>query len=178
MMIKRLVLLLISVSVSFRLTHADQPMLSAADVASDIYSSCISQLSISCVKPKALAWLSRAVNENEIKINGDMKIIKTGDDEPIEFNQQRNGVDAKIQLFDKIDSFLSTHSLKIEVPEILKIEEARALIPDAYLKGGLGEGITVPLVDGNPVQGNIKVLCDFKFLVAFVFFSSYSSSRS
>jgi Protein of unknown function (DUF1676) len=150
----RLVLISIGVCLTLNLVVADQSPVSAADVVADIYSSCVNKLSVSCVKPKALAWLSRVVNENEIKINGDMTIVKTSDDEPIDFNQQRNGGDAKVQLFDKIDGFLSTHALRIEVPEILKVEEARAFIPESYLKGGFSEGITVPLVDGNAVEGN------------------------
>lgn len=50
--------------------------LSAVDVVQDIYHSCVSQLSISCVKPKALQWLKSVSDKDKIKITGDLLIVK------------------------------------------------------------------------------------------------------
>lgn len=119
---------------------------SAAEVAKDIFHSCLSDYSTSCVKPKALAWLSSAVDESEIKITDDLSIIRTAEDEPSAENEQRSGA----ELFDKIDGFLATHSVRMNAPEILKTDEARAFGSERL---GLESNLVVPLADGNAVEG-------------------------
>lgn len=119
---------------------------SAAEVAQDIFQSCLSDLSTSCVKPKALAWLSSAVEESEIKITEDLSIVRTAEDEPAGENEQRSGAD----MFDKIDGFLATHSVRVNAPAILKTEEARAFGSENL---GLDTSLEVPLADGKAVEG-------------------------
>jgi hypothetical protein len=124
---------------------------SAASLISDIYNTCLSQYSTSCVKPKALSWISHAVNQDKIKITEELSIIRNGEEE---FTTEARSTNPIVNLFDKVDSFLSSHSLKVEVPEILKTEEARENIPRSLLKGGLAEGLEIPLVEGNVAEGN------------------------
>lgn len=119
---------------------------SAAEVAQDIFYSCLSDLSTSCVKPKALSWLSSVVKESEIKITDDLSIIRTAEDEPISAEEQRGGA----QLFDQIDGFLATHSVRVNPPAILKTAEARAFGSDDL---GLDKSLEVPLAETNAVEG-------------------------
>jgi hypothetical protein len=124
---------------------------SAVELVQDIYTSCVSQLSASCVKPKALAWLSHAVNQDKIEITKSLSIIRTGDDEFVA--ESRANANPIVNLFDQVDSFLSSHSLKIEKPEILEDEQVTANIPRSLLSGGIADGIEIPLVAGNAVEG-------------------------
>jgi Protein of unknown function (DUF1676) len=124
--------------------------LSAAELITDIYKSCLSQYSTSCVKPKALSWISHAVNQDTVRLTNDLTIIRTGEDE---FGTSARSANPIVNLFDKVDSFLTSHSLRIETPQILKNAEARAYIPDGLMDGGLAQGLEVPLVEGNAVEG-------------------------
>ena len=123
---------------------------SAAGLIEDIYKSCLSQYSTSCVKPKALSWISNVINQDQIKISEDLVIVKTSDDV---FTTEKRSTDPQVALYDKIDSFLSTHSIRLQLPKVLQSEEARSFIPPFYLKGGLAENLEVPLVEGNAVEG-------------------------
>ncbi|XP_053681795.1 uncharacterized protein LOC128732547 [Sabethes cyaneus] len=135
-------------------TVAAQKSRSAADLAADIYNTCLNDVNIKCVKSKALSWLSKVSDQDEIKITDTLTIIRTGTDEeenPEVKDEQRNNKAA--YLLNKIDSFLSTHALKMGVPEVLQSEEARAYIPDSLTKGGLAEELVVPLTEGNVAEG-------------------------
>lgn len=145
---RRLLLALCLVTVCYQSVHAED--ISAAELFTDIYKSCLSQYSTSCLKPKALSWISHAVNQDTIRITDDLTVVRTGEDE---FGAEGRSANSLVNLFDKVDSFLSSHSLKIGVPQILKNEEARAYVPESYLSGGLAEGLQVPLVEGNAVEG-------------------------
>lgn len=122
---------------------------SASDMMIEIYESCLSQYSIGCVKPKALSWISKAISSREIKITDDLSIIKTGNEDPIDFHQQKRSGDPRVELFDKIDSFLASHSIRISAPSILKTEEARAFVGDQDLE----QMIELPLAEGNVAEG-------------------------
>lgn len=145
---RKLILALCLVTVCYRSAYADD--VSAADLVKDIYTSCLSQYSTSCVKPKALSWISHAVNQDTIRINDDLSIIRTGEEE---FGTEARSANPIVNLFDKVDSFLSSHSLRIEAPQLLKTEEARAFVPENFLSGGLAQGLELPLVEGNAVEG-------------------------
>lgn len=122
---------------------------SATEVLSDMYDNCLSKLSYSCVKPRALQWISDVAQQDQIKITNDLSIIKTGEQVAEGANEQRGSLD----IFNKIDNFMSTHSLRVEVPEILKIQEARSFVPESYLDGGLANGLEVPLGEKNLAEG-------------------------
>lgn len=120
---------------------------SAKDVLIDIYQSCVSQFSVDCVSPKASQWISNSADKDTIKLTDELSIIRTSNEATIE---KRNVVDS---LFEKIDSFLESHALKIEPTQVLQDETVRSYIPKSYLKGGLADGLVVPLSDGKSVEG-------------------------
>lgn len=49
---------------------------SAIDVVHDMYKTCLQDFSVSCVKPKALSWLSHVTSDPIIKITEDLMIVK------------------------------------------------------------------------------------------------------
>lgn len=49
---------------------------SAVDLVQDIYKTCLKELSISCVKPKSLSWLSKVSNDPVIQITENLMIVK------------------------------------------------------------------------------------------------------
>ncbi|KAL1401354.1 hypothetical protein pipiens_006673 [Culex pipiens pipiens] len=127
---------------------------SAADLAVDIYRTCLDDMNLKCAKSKALSWMSKVAEQDEIQITDSLTLVRTGveDDEVPEVKEQQRSNPA-VNLLNKIDGFLSTHALKMSVPEVLKSEEARAYIPNSLLKGGLAEELTVPLTEGNVAEG-------------------------
>lgn len=141
------------VVVLWQSVHADD--ISATDLVADIYKSCLSKYSTSCVKPKALSWISQAVNQDTIRLSSDLSIIRTAEEE---FGTEARSTNPIVNLFDKVDSFLSSHALKVEVPEILRTEEARSFVPESLMDGGIAQGLQVPLVEGNAVEGKNLVL--------------------
>lgn len=145
---KRIIFALCLVMTIYQPINADE--ISASQLLSEIFESCVKEYSTSCIKPKALAWISHAVNQDKIKITDELSIIRTGEDE---FDTTPRSANPIVNLFDKLDSFLSSHSLRIEAPQILKEEEARSLVPRSLLKGGIVDGLQVPLVEGNAVEG-------------------------
>lgn len=54
---------------------------SALDVLQDVYRACLSQFSVSCVRPKALAWMSMVADRDVIKVTDDLMIVKKEDPE-------------------------------------------------------------------------------------------------
>jgi Protein of unknown function (DUF1676) len=147
---RKLIFALCLVTLCYQTSNAQD--ISASELITEIYKSCVAQYSTSCVKPKALAWMSHAVNQDKIRLTKDMSIVRTGEDE---FGAAPRSSNPVVNLFDKIDSFLSSHSLHIEAPEILKDEEVKASVPRALLKGGIAEGVQIPLVEGNAVEGSV-----------------------
>lgn len=149
---RKLLLALCLVTVCYQSVYAED--ISAAELITDIYKSCLSQYSTSCAKPKALAWISHAVNQDTIKITEDLTIVRTGEDE---FTAEARSANPIVNFFDKVDSFLTSHSIRIGTPELLKTEEARSFVPENYLEGGLAQGLEVPLVEGNAVEGKFTI---------------------
>lgn len=54
---------------------------SALDVLQDMYRGCLQQFSVSCVRPKALAWMTMVADRNVIKVTDDLMIVKKEDPE-------------------------------------------------------------------------------------------------
>lgn len=124
----------------------------AVDVLGEIYRDCVSAQSISaCAKPKALAWLSNAATEDVIQITQDLKIVRTKEEE---FNTERNFATKEERVAERIMSFLESHSLKMEVPQIFQTQEARSFLPAGE---DFGNGIELPLVAGPVAEGEIDM---------------------
>lgn len=49
---------------------------SAVEMLQGIYSDCLSQLSVSCVKPRALRWFEEVVDGRVIRITEDLLVVK------------------------------------------------------------------------------------------------------
>ncbi|XP_063920788.1 uncharacterized protein LOC135135624 [Zophobas morio] len=115
---------------------------SASDVLRDIYHSCLKDFSVSCVKPKALSWMSYVSDKPQIHITEDLVLVKKRDAE-------ERGVSADV--FDKFEDFLQSHDLVAKVPQVLQ--------PGGIL-GGLvprsmqPENVRVPLA----VTGRSKIV--------------------
>lgn len=65
---------LVIVSLAFVAYVSASP--SAVDVVHDVYKTCLQDFSVSCVKPKALSWLSHVSNDPIIRITEDLMIVK------------------------------------------------------------------------------------------------------
>ncbi|XP_044271484.1 uncharacterized protein LOC123015675 [Tribolium madens] len=122
------------------LTHADP---SAVDVLHDIYNTCLKDFSVSCAKPKALAWMSYVADKPEIKVTEDLVIVKKKS-----LEEERG---APEDIFDKFEDFLQSHDVVAKVPQVLQ--------PGGFL-GGLvprslqPEEVKVPLA----VTGRSKIV--------------------
>lgn len=122
----------------------------AVEILGDIYRDCSSADSVSaCAKPKALAWLSNVANEDVIQITQDLKIVRTKDEQ---FDVERNFATKEERIAEQIMSFLESHSLKMEVPQMFQTKEARSFLPEGQ---DFGNGIEIPLVAGQASEGEL-----------------------
>lgn len=137
--------ILLAVTVATLVPSSTATDASAADVVGDIYDTCLSQLSTSCVRPKALRWMSEAVDSDVIRITDDLTIVRTVSAADAEQPRSSAG-----DLFDGIDRFLATHTLRMSPPEILRTAEARAFGSEQL---GLDTALEMPLADGNVAEG-------------------------
>lgn len=119
----------------------------AIDVLGDIYRTCLSAQSVSgCAKPKALAWLSSVADEDVIRITGDLTVVRT---QTVAETSERNFATKEERIADYVLNFLESHALKMEVPEILRTEQARSLNGNEEI----GNSIEIPLVAGQVQEG-------------------------
>ncbi|XP_041985123.1 uncharacterized protein LOC121737535 [Aricia agestis] len=105
----------------------------ASNLARNIYSECLSQYSIECVKPRTLEWISRVSNDDEIKITDNLSIVKTAVLEEDNDVDPRMAKDATYAIFDKVDRFLQTHSVKVKVPAEIVSSAASEYVPRSLL---------------------------------------------
>lgn len=106
---------------------------SASSLVKNIYKECLSQYSVECVKPRTLQWISSVANDDEIKITNDLTIVKTGTLEDDESVDPRFAKDPAYEVFDKVDRFLQTHTLKVKVPEEISKSAASEYVPRSLL---------------------------------------------
>ncbi|KAH8407240.1 hypothetical protein KR222_011119 [Zaprionus bogoriensis] len=132
---------------------AQQTPQSAAQLAMDMYNGCLKDLSISCVRPKALQWFNAALQQPEVKLTDRLSIVRTT--QRVAENAQRS-LDAGEQMFDNIDQYLGSHALRIQAPEYFRSSEARALVPDFLMENPLTQGGIVPLATANEGRGMIR----------------------
>lgn len=123
-MVKLIVLLTIAASAS---AHY-----SASSLVQNIYNECLSQYSVECVKPRALQWISLVSNDDEIKITEDLAVVKTGSIES-EDADPRLAKDPAYAIFDQVDRFLQTHSVRVKVPQELTSSAASEYVPRGLL---------------------------------------------
>lgn len=113
--------------------HAEK---SAMGLLQDMYHSCIQDLSVSCVKPKALSWISEVADRPVIKITEDLVVVKKN---VPEHDEQRGMAE---DIFDKFEDFLQSHELVAKAPEILRAEgPLGSLLPRSFTP----QDVQVPL---------------------------------
>ncbi|KAH1009419.1 hypothetical protein HUJ04_001778 [Dendroctonus ponderosae] len=127
---------------------------SAVDVLQDIYSTCLKDLSLKCAKPKALHWISKVVDKEQIRITQDLVLLKK--DNPAEVEVGR-GLEEDI--FEKFEDFLQTHELVAKPPAILNPNgPLGSLVPRSFQP----EELKVPLaVTGRSSKIVKKVILPF-----------------
>lgn len=123
---------------------------SAANLLRNIYDECLSQYSVECVKPRTLQWMSSVANDDNIKITDNLSIVKTA-------NLEDDGVDPRmasdpaLELVDKVDRFLQTHSVIVKVPEEVSRSAASEYVPRSLLED-LPSELSMPLDGEEDVQ--------------------------
>lgn len=120
----------------------------ASKVILNIYNECLSQYSIACVKPRALEWISRVSNDDEIKITEDLKIVRTGIVEDDETVDPRLAKDPAYDVIDKVDRFIETHALRVKVPAEITNTAASEYVPRSLLVD-LPSELNMPLSDDD-----------------------------
>lgn len=105
---------------------------SATNLVKNIYTECLSQYSVECVKPRTLQWISRVANDDEIKITNDLSIVRTAvlEDAIVD---PRMAKEPTFAMFDKVDRFLQTHTLRVKVPEEIARSAASEYVPRSLL---------------------------------------------
>lgn len=146
--------LLVALLAAAACTAAVQTPASAVEAVQDMFDTCLSQLSTSCVRPKALRWIGAVADSDVIQITDDLSVVRTGGAEAANDEQRSSGV----ELFDRIDSFLATHSLRMNVPAILKTAEARSFGSEQL---GLDAPLTVALSEDKAVEGKLSACMCF-----------------
>ncbi|EDW14712.1 uncharacterized protein LOC6573160 [Drosophila mojavensis] len=132
---------------------------SATQLALDMYHGCLKDLSISCVRPKALQWFNAALQQNEVRLTDRLSVVRTAQQQPEASSTTGRALNAEQhqqQLFDRIDSYLASHALRIQAPEYFRSSEARALVPDYLLQNPLTQGGLIPLGAANEGRGMIR----------------------
>lgn len=129
---------------------------SATQLALDMYHGCLKDLSISCVRPKALQWFNAALQQNEVRLTDRLSVVRTAQQQQQQpeassstGRAQNAEQQQQQQLFDSIDSYLASHALRIQAPEYFRSSEARALVPDYLLQNPLTQGGLIPLGAAN-----------------------------
>lgn len=105
---------------------------SASNLVRNIYNECLSQYSVECVKPRALQWMSAVANDDEIKITDNLSIVKTASFEDADVDP-RMASEPALEIVDKVDRFLQTHSVKVKVPEEVTNSAASEYVPRSLL---------------------------------------------
>ncbi|CAB3367744.1 Hypothetical predicted protein [Cloeon dipterum] len=133
----------------------------AIEVLKHVYHECVQYGSLSCVKPKLLAFISTAVKHDSIPVTKDMAIVRrdgeptpTGsqlqadlDELPLNAEERKEALRAVA--LDRIDDFIATHDLKIRVPK--EIVGLASYVPKSLID--IPAEVTVPLSNGPAPQG-------------------------
>lgn len=122
--------LLVIVSIA---TYASAQSYPATRLVKNIYNECLSQYSVECVKPRALEWISLVANDDEIKITNDLSIVKQAEVEDDATVDPRMAKEPAYEIFDKVDRFLQTHTLRVKVPEEIASSAASEYVPRSLL---------------------------------------------
>ncbi|CAG9860639.1 unnamed protein product [Phyllotreta striolata] len=95
------------------IAHPVLANLSAGEVLQDVYYTCVQEFDLSCVKPKALHWLSDVAEDEEIRITENLMIVKRDNPQ----SEKERGFSNDV--FEKFEDFLQTHDLVLTAPEFI-----------------------------------------------------------
>lgn len=129
----------------------------ATDVMADIYDTCLSKYSVSCVKPKSLAWLSEAVKSDDIRITENLSIVRNGNPS-VNVEQPRQG-NVQVAILEEVENFLATHSVRVNAPSFITDGSVRSFLPDTIETNDLAQTIEMPLSERQEEgNGSCKIL--------------------
>lgn len=129
----------------------------ATDVMSDIYNTCLSKYSVSCVKPKSLAWLSEAVKSDDIRITESLSIVRNGNPS-VNVQTPRHG-NAQVAILEEVENFLATHSVRVNAPSFITDGSVRSFLPDTIETNDLSQTIEMSLSEGQEEgKRNYKIM--------------------
>lgn len=72
---------------------------SALNLVGEMYRGCLQQFSVSCVKPKALAWFNEVIDKPAIRVTDDLVLVKKHDPEQVVRTHQYSSFCQFIALF-------------------------------------------------------------------------------
>lgn len=143
----------------------------------DIYATCLVHLNTDCVQPKALEWLSKAIQKREIHLTNDLSIMKN---ESIVLNEEAtDGESARnhhVNILSKVDEFLATHYLNIRYPKAIINENVPSFMVST-LNRFIPDSMHVPLEEGNVNEGTLFLKKQIKSIF-FFFNKNFFSFRS
>jgi hypothetical protein len=152
------ILLLVLLNVCLYCNLATCHAQSGADLIRDMFENCLNDAPLKCINEKARSWIKSVAEEDIINITDDLQVIRT---KATEQTDESIPAERNFRIIEKVEKFLASHALKIKSPKILQVEEYRSYIPNYLLKGGLSEGLVVPL-SNEPSEGNHTYLNKFE----------------
>ncbi|XP_066581964.1 uncharacterized protein [Prorops nasuta] len=155
----RVLITIATVALAATLTGA-QSTETAAAALQRIYRRCAdSEVMLSCVKPKVLSYLSTAVKQEKLAITDDLAIVKSrqAPEETAEeyYPSQYDFVDParrellRSLMLEKVDSYLSSHSLEAKLPEAIV---GSNIVPRSLVEG-VPKSLNIPLSDSSTTEG-------------------------
>lgn len=148
-MFKSVLVLSFLVAASAHKSLEDKEPLTASVLARDIYNDCLKDLHTDCVETKIMNWLRKSLRQNEVILSDNLSIVRTGKQKLLNKPLTRKNLSEQEQIFENVEQFLNTHSLRIRAPKYFQTEEARSLMPNFILNNPLTKGAIVPLTDSN-----------------------------
>ncbi|KAF7987572.1 hypothetical protein HCN44_003435 [Aphidius gifuensis] len=128
-----------------------------AEVLQSIYYRCVdSDLMLSCVKPRVLAYLTDVVKQERVAITEDLAIIRTREMPPDtenytqfeEVEPERKDL-LRALMLEKLDSYISSHRLEAKLPEAIN---GSSIVPRSFMDS-VPSKLSLPLSDSTSEQG-------------------------
>jgi hypothetical protein len=152
--IRMKILSIILLSASVLSASCSASSLSGVDLLRDMFDNCLNDAPFKCINEKARIWVRSVANEDTINITDELALVRTKATEQFDDSDQ---TERSLPIIERFQKFLSTHALKIKPPQILEVEEFRSRVPEYLLKGGISEGLIVPLsTEAEQGRGFVK----------------------
>lgn len=140
--------LLLFNALNFQTSNAE----SATQLISDIYKDCLSEFSTKCIKFKAESWVRKVKNLDLIELTENLSIVKLNENE----SRDNEVADSYGPLKD-VETFLTTHALKVKPPKSLQDEYLVSNLPESIRNSSLTEELLVPLVEKESENGKYLI---------------------